>query len=140
MAELSTLRILVTGFPNSGTSFLCNLFVAMGFHPGSEENLKPADDHNRYGYWEHLPIRKELWPELGNIPSLHIPHEPVDPRRKVVLEIERLVEEDHVGVDHEELLHSSSLTLARSGLRTHATRALARRRTAREERGGGWRE
>jgi hypothetical protein len=33
-----------------------------------------------------------------------------------------VVEEDHVGVDHEELLHSSSLTLAQSGIRTRESR------------------
>lgn len=49
--------IIVTGFSNSGTSFLCNLIHEMGFSVGDKKNLKGADSHNRWGYWEHLPIR-----------------------------------------------------------------------------------
>lgn len=56
-----TLKVLVTGYPNSGTSFLCNLVVELGFSPGKIENLKPADSHNRYGYFENLKLRKFVW-------------------------------------------------------------------------------
>ena len=54
-------KVLIGGFPRSGTSFLCNLIVEMGFSPGKMENLKPADKDNPNGYWEYLPIRNLTW-------------------------------------------------------------------------------
>lgn len=51
-------EILITGFPNSGTSFLCNLLVALGKSPGDPKNLKKGDKHNRWGYFEHLGMRE----------------------------------------------------------------------------------
>lgn len=51
-------EILITGFPNSGTSFLCNLIIALGKFPGDPRNLKKGDKHNRWGYFEHLGIRE----------------------------------------------------------------------------------
>jgi len=51
-------KVLIGGHPNSGTSFLCNLVAEMGFSPGSPANLKGADDHNRWGYWEHEPLKE----------------------------------------------------------------------------------
>lgn len=59
--NVSLPKVLIGGFPRSGTSFLCNLVVEMGFSPGSPKNLKPADDNNLWGYWEHLPIRDLTW-------------------------------------------------------------------------------
>ena len=54
-------EILIAGFPNSGTSFLCNLIVVLGKSPGSWRNLKGADWHNRWGYFEHLKMREIVW-------------------------------------------------------------------------------
>lgn len=53
-------KVLVTGFANSGTSFLCQLIVEMGFSPGDPTDLKAGDVHNPYGYWEYLPLRYEI--------------------------------------------------------------------------------
>jgi hypothetical protein len=58
-------EIIIGGYPNSGTSFLCNLVVQLGKSPGSPHNLKGADAHNRWGYFEHLPIRKLVWEAGG---------------------------------------------------------------------------
>ncbi len=51
-------EILVTGFPNSGTSFLCNLVVALGKSPGKKRDLKKGDSHNRWGYYENMALRR----------------------------------------------------------------------------------
>jgi hypothetical protein len=37
----------------------------LGKSPGSSKNLKAADPHNRWGYFEHLPIRKLVWEAGG---------------------------------------------------------------------------
>ena len=55
------LKVLITGYPGSGTSFLCNLIYELGFSAGSLESLKGSDNHNRYGYYENLVLRKFLW-------------------------------------------------------------------------------
>ena len=52
------LKVLVTGPPRSGTSFLAGLVARMGLSPGPSAWLNPADEHNRYGYYECLPILK----------------------------------------------------------------------------------
>lgn len=59
-------EILITGFPNSGTSFLCNLIVALGKSPGSSRDLKKGDSHNRYGYFENLKMREITYKALGH--------------------------------------------------------------------------
>lgn len=58
-------EVLVGGFPNSGTSFLCNLIVTLGKSPGNEKSLKDSDSHNRWGYYEHMPIREIVWTAAG---------------------------------------------------------------------------
>jgi hypothetical protein len=58
-------EVLIGGFPNSGTSFLCSVIVQLGKSPGSEHNLKAGDAHNRWGYYEHLPIRDAAWRAAG---------------------------------------------------------------------------
>jgi hypothetical protein len=58
-------EVLITGFPNSGTSFLCNLIVALGKNPGNYNDLKTADKHNRFGYFENLKIREITYRALG---------------------------------------------------------------------------
>ena len=50
------LKIIVTGPPRSGTSFLCGLIVRMGFDPGPESWLKKGDQNNPYGYYECEPL------------------------------------------------------------------------------------
>lgn len=54
------LRVLVTGFPFSGTSFLAHLLVEMGFSPGPRKNLKGPDEINRWGYWEIDRMKRYL--------------------------------------------------------------------------------
>lgn len=51
-----SLRVIVTGLPRTGTSFLAGLVNRMGFSAGPEGWLKPADEHNRYGYFECVPL------------------------------------------------------------------------------------
>lgn len=51
------LKVIVTGFVGSGTSFTCQLVSAMGFHPGSEKNLRPGDGlRHKTGFWEYMPL------------------------------------------------------------------------------------
>jgi len=85
-------EVLVGGYPNSGTSFLCHLVVQLGKSPGSSENLKGADSHNRWGYFEHLPIRKLVW-EAGKWHHF-------TPDRKGFLPDEPLVFNDRPLVDY----------------------------------------
>lgn len=58
-------EVIVSGFPNTGTSFLCNLIVALGKSPGKSVDLKDADKHNRYGYFENLKLRAITYEALG---------------------------------------------------------------------------
>jgi len=58
-------KVVTGGFPNSGTSFLTRLVVQLGFSPGPQRGLKRADAHNRYGYFEYLPLRNAIYEELG---------------------------------------------------------------------------
>jgi len=53
--------VLVGGFPRSGTSFLCNLVVEMGFYPGPKRMLRKASQYNPFGFWEHELLRRTLW-------------------------------------------------------------------------------
>lgn len=50
------LKVIVTGPPRSGTSFLCGLIVRMGFDPGPKSWLKKGDRNNPYGYYECTPL------------------------------------------------------------------------------------
>jgi hypothetical protein len=76
------LKVLIGGHPNTGTSFLCELVVAMGFSPGPAHNLKAADDHNPHGYWEHLPLQGYVRKACGYSHEMHQhglwPTEPLD--------------------------------------------------------------
>ena len=60
-------EILITGFPNSGTSFLCNLIVVLGKSAGSSQNLKKGDKHNRWGYFEHSKLGEVRWRAMQKI-------------------------------------------------------------------------
>lgn len=64
--------IIVTGFSNSGTSFLCNLIHEMGFSVGDKKNLKGADSHNRWGYWEHLHFRTLVRSLAGSLKVISV--------------------------------------------------------------------
>jgi hypothetical protein len=94
------LDILVTGFPNSGTSFMLEFVKeATGLSPGSEHNLKGADSHNRYGYWEHLPIRNVSWSLMGGGLSVrNLPDGPLPRNEEVAENILCLAERDNVQV------------------------------------------
>lgn len=72
------LKVIVTGSPRSGTSFVAGLVHRMGFSLGPKKWLKKGDEHNPYGYFECLPLKKisnKILEELGgdfhhNLPSL----------------------------------------------------------------------
>jgi len=50
------LKVIITGPPRSGTSFLAGLVHEMGFSPGPARWLKAPDEHNPYGYFECMPL------------------------------------------------------------------------------------
>ena len=91
-------KILVTGFANSGTSFMCELVASMGFSAGTR--LKGGDEHNPFGYWEHLPIRDMVWGRVGNFNERRIPDRPVDPSRwpSAISMMQDAARQDHVEV------------------------------------------
>ena len=85
-------KVLIAGFPNSGTSFLCNLVSELGFSAGPAHELKQADDHNRWGYWEHRPIYRFIRSVLDGptrFTAEDIPDEtysfPMEPNTKIAL-------------------------------------------------------
>lgn len=92
------LKVLVTGFPNSGTSFLMELCTrATNLNPGS--NLKGPDNHNPYGYWEHLPIRNTAWSIFGGGFRVRaIPHEPYQRDEGVASDILTAARQDNVEI------------------------------------------
>lgn len=52
------LKVIVVGSPRAGTSFVTGMVQRMGFHLGPEQWLRPADTHNRHGYFECLPLTR----------------------------------------------------------------------------------
>ena len=104
------LEVLVTGFPNCGTSFLCELVAAMGFDPGSKHWLKGADDHNRYGYWEHLQMRRWSWEAAGGKDAVMatlagaMPEDPLPYHERAAIAIERWAGYDRVEVYKDAIL------------------------------------
>jgi hypothetical protein len=65
------LKVIITGPPRSGTSFLSGLVVRMGFSPGPKEWLKKADQYNPHGYYECAPLLKidhDLLKRFGGSP------------------------------------------------------------------------
>ena len=94
------MKVLVTGFPNSGTSFMMEFCVkATGLNPGSERNLKGPDSHNRYGYWEHLQIRRVAWSLFGGGFRVRaIPEEPYPRDEAVASGILEQAEKDGVEI------------------------------------------
>lgn len=61
------LRVIVTGSPRSGTSFLSGLVHRMGYSVGSDAHIKAADEHNKYGYFEHVKLMEISIALLGNL-------------------------------------------------------------------------
>lgn len=91
-------KVIVTGMANSGTSFTTELVSTIGFRPGSKQHLKPKDGHNRYGYWEHLPMRALIWRYLP-YPKRKIPwKEPMRPSGKISRSIQELADSDNIEV------------------------------------------
>ncbi len=73
------LKVIVTGPPRSGTSFLCGLVHRMGYRLGPEEWLRQADVNNVHGYFECLPllrISEEILSKFGGDFHLNIPDLP----------------------------------------------------------------
>lgn len=52
------LKVIITGLPRSGTSFLTSLVHKMGFSLGPQNWLVGADKYNRYGYFESIPLNR----------------------------------------------------------------------------------
>ena len=50
------LKVIITGPPRSGTSFLAGLVVRMGYSPGPTSKLRKADKDNPYGFYENMPL------------------------------------------------------------------------------------
>src|SRR5690348_3780975 len=48
--------LLVLGMHRSGTSLITQAIHRWGLSIGPEEQLLKEDEHNRDGYWEHLPL------------------------------------------------------------------------------------
>jgi len=63
----NNLKVIVTGPPRSGTSFLTGLITQMGFSPGPADWLKKGDEHNKYGYFECMPLWKISFGVLKNL-------------------------------------------------------------------------
>jgi len=54
------LKVLVTGFPYSGTSFICHLISKMGFSPGPSEELSRASNQGDWDRWENKRMKRCL--------------------------------------------------------------------------------
>src|SRR5262245_16127045 len=60
--------IVVLGMHRSGTSLVANLFAALGYWPGPDRQMMPANRYNAKGYWERLDvasINDSILRELG---------------------------------------------------------------------------
>ena len=53
-----TLKVIITGSPRSGSSFLSGLVHHMGFDLGPEQWIKKPDRYNPMGYFECLPLMR----------------------------------------------------------------------------------
>lgn len=99
---MSSLKIIVTGLPRSGTSFLTSLVHHMGFSVGNGQKLKPADKYNKTGYFEYLPLMKisdQIFNRLGNDFFTQLPEldngwtRPFESEKQSILQC---VQEDHI--------------------------------------------
>ena len=62
------LKVIIVGAPRSGTSFLAGLVARMGISPGTASNLREANEHNPYGYYENMDLMQidhELLKKFG---------------------------------------------------------------------------
>ncbi|MEM9822790.1 MAG: hypothetical protein AAF985_17045, partial [Bacteroidota bacterium] len=50
------LKVILTGGPRSGTSFLARLIFEMGYHPGRKKHLIWPEEKTKKGYLEHLKL------------------------------------------------------------------------------------
>ena len=92
--EKFPLKVIVTGMPRSGTSFLAGLIVRMGYSAGPVRWLKPADKHNIYGYYECLPVFHEVTKIKNKVnPDLYMNPQPFqsDWLKKSEKEIKRIM-------------------------------------------------
>jgi len=95
--------IYITGFPHTGTSFLAEIVSRFGFSFGDPTHLKDANQMNRHGHFEHLPIRSLIWDNIekyGEDETLN----PCDPRTYqlqepdpgIVTQIQTLIDDERV--------------------------------------------
>lgn len=61
------LKVIITGGPRSGTSFLAGLVNEMGFHPGKNILFRASSANIRKGYLEHLKLLKISKDILGKL-------------------------------------------------------------------------
>lgn len=98
------LKVIITGNPRSGTSFTCDLICRMGLHPGSPQNIKPPDVHNKYGYWEHIPLltySNAILKKLGIDYFRGVKAPPIDWSKSLTSEqelIQKMVHDDKIEV------------------------------------------
>jgi hypothetical protein len=65
------LKVIVTGSPRSGTSFVTGLIHLMGFSIGPKSWLKKADRYNPYGYFECQPLNRLSSAVLMSLGDFH---------------------------------------------------------------------
>lgn len=73
--KTARLRVVITGLPRSGTSFLACLVHHLGFDPGPAQQLKGADANNPYGYFENrrmIRVENEIFERMGGN-FMHLP-------------------------------------------------------------------
>lgn len=72
-----SIKVIVVGPPRAGTSFLTGLISLMGYNLGPSTWLKPADQHNPYGYLECIPLNRISNKILSKMKcDFHHPHFP----------------------------------------------------------------
>jgi len=80
----------------------------MGYSAGDAQKLKKADEHNRFGYWEYIPIRKISWETIphnfkfGDV--LTWPRYQIDRDNDIARRISTIADEDHVEIYKDNLL------------------------------------
>lgn len=52
------IKVIITGGPRSGTSFLSGLVSKMGYSLGDDSRLVKANEYNKYGYFENMDLIK----------------------------------------------------------------------------------
>lgn len=89
------LKVLVTGFPGTGTSVVADVLSHGGLQFGCESDLKQRDRHNPYGYFEHMGIRSLTWEPIEgvfNCFSLTQLNEVQSAYRRVGIKVDRIKE------------------------------------------------